>query len=145
MFFPTTRAWVPFVFCLPLNKWNDKSSNSATQLLQPFHKGPLPAIQAAASSHDPALSNIWARRQPCTTGAWYSPRNSPGLHSSGVVLGAPTTRSRAADYRGNAIITALLSALPSKSASDSCGGRPVHRGQKQQLLTHPWLEQKEPG
>lgn len=50
------------------------------------------------------------------------------------------TRSKAVDYKGNAIITALLSASPSKSASDCCRGR---LGQKQQLFTLHWLEEKE--
>lgn len=100
------------------------------QLLESFPKRPFPATQAAASSHHPEVLKYLSKK------TWYH----RGLLFP-VEQPSSCPQSRATDYWDNAIITAPLTASPSKSLSSSCRGRLGHQGQKQQLLTHPWLEQ----
>lgn len=127
----TFAPGLPFVFCLPLNQLNNKSSNSAMQLLESFPKRLFPATQAAASSHHPETLKHLSKKK-----TWYH----RGLLFP-VEQPSSCPQSRATNYWDNAIITAPPSPSPSKWSSSSCRGRLGHQRQKQQFLTHPWLEQ----
>lgn len=100
------------------------------QLLESFLKRPFPATQAPASSHHPEFLKHLSKK------SWYH----GGLLFS-VEQPSSCPQSRTTNYWDNAIITAPPTASRSKSLSSSCRGRLGHQGQKQQLLTHPWLEQ----